>query len=90
MTRDRLARVRTEKGERIAFSPDEVSGLTGLSLNNVYALIREGKIPHVRFGRRILVPKNEFKELFSPISYEPQHKGDAKYHRGIASKEGGN
>jgi excisionase family DNA binding protein len=51
--------------EKIALSPAEVSQTLGISLNSVYTYIREGKIPHFRLGKRILISRIELEKLTS-------------------------
>ena len=58
--------------EKIAFSPAEVAQVLGISLNNVYALVREGAIPSLRLGRRILIPR---KELDLLMQFEKANEG---------------
>lgn len=49
--------------ERLSYNPDELVGLTGLGRSTVYALLRAGKIPSLRLGRRILVPRQGLEEF---------------------------
>ncbi len=41
----------------LTVSVDEAAKLLGISRNLAYDLVREGRLPHVRLGRRILVPR---------------------------------
>lgn len=41
---------------RLCFTAAEVSEKTGISLSLVRKLTRDGEIPHIRVGRRILYP----------------------------------
>ena len=44
--------------ERIRYlAPKEVAEALGLGLTKVYDLVRTGQIPHRRFGKRIVVPR---------------------------------
>ena len=43
--------------ETLTVSVDEAARLLGISRNLAYDLVREGRLPHVRLGRRILVPR---------------------------------
>ena len=47
----------TENGGALTCSVDEAARLLGISRNLAYDLVREGRLPHVRLGRRILVPR---------------------------------
>ncbi|WP_292766898.1 helix-turn-helix domain-containing protein [Microbacterium sp. UBA3486] len=42
--------------ERVAYSPAEVASLMGVSRGFVYRELREGRIPSMQLGDRILVP----------------------------------
>jgi excisionase family DNA binding protein len=39
-------------------SPEEFRAYIGIGRSAVYALLREGEISHVRFGRTIRIPKS--------------------------------
>ena len=41
----------------LTVSVDEAAKLLGISRNLAYDLVREGRLPHVRLGSRILVPR---------------------------------
>jgi len=43
--------------ERIAYSPQEFAVAAGLGRSMVYELIRRGEVPHIRIGRRIVIPR---------------------------------
>ena len=43
--------------ERLVYSVREACTLLGLSKNSVYARIREGVIPSIRVGARLLIPR---------------------------------
>jgi excisionase family DNA binding protein len=43
--------------ERLLISAREAALLLGIGRDTAYALIREGRLPALRIGRRILVPK---------------------------------
>ena len=47
----------SENGVSLTVSVDEAAKLLGISRNLAYDLVREGRLPHVRLGRRILVPR---------------------------------
>ena len=52
-----------ESPERQVYTPAEVCAVLGLSRSSVYLRLREGSIPHVRVGRRILIPKSALAEM---------------------------
>lgn len=43
--------------ERLCLSVPEAAKLLGISRGLAYELARSGKLPAVRFGRRLLIPK---------------------------------
>jgi excisionase family DNA binding protein len=42
----------------------EVMAITRLGRNTVYESIGRGEIPHIKLGRRVLVPKAALRRLF--------------------------
>ena len=44
-------------GSALLISVAEAAGLLGISRNLAYDLVREGRIPHIKLGRRVLVPR---------------------------------
>lgn len=47
----------SENGAALLFSVAEAAKLLGISRNLAYDLVREGRLPHIRLGRRVLVPR---------------------------------
>ncbi len=47
----------TGNGGTLMISVEEAARLLGISRNLAYDLVRQGRLPHVRLGRRILVPR---------------------------------
>ena len=41
-----------------------------VSKNSMYAAIREGQIPHVRIGKRILIPDDALDQMARALAYE--------------------
>lgn len=48
---------RDTKPQRQTYTLDEFGAMLGVGRNQVYAAAREGQIPTIRIGKRILVPK---------------------------------
>lgn len=42
---------------RLAYSVPEAAALIGISASSLHRQIRAGAVPHVRIGRRIVVPR---------------------------------
>ena len=49
-----------EQTERLTLTPQEAAPMVPMGINQMYAAIREGKIPSLRVGRRILIPRKKF------------------------------
>ncbi len=50
--------------EKLAYNVRETAEVLGLSSSYVYELIRQGIIPAVRLGRRVVVPVEKLKGMF--------------------------
>jgi excisionase family DNA binding protein len=53
------AKTQPAQATRITVSASEAAELLGVSRSHVYQLIRLGILPHLRLGRRIIVPRAE-------------------------------
>ena len=51
--------------ESLTFTVDETAQLLRISRNSAYNLVREGRLPVVRLGRRLLVPKKGLDNLLA-------------------------
>ena len=49
--------------QRLTYSVDEAAELLGISRTLAYEAIRKGEVPHIKIGKRILVPKAMIEEL---------------------------
>ena len=63
--------------EPLAVPIPEAARLLGISPHTIRAYIREGKIRHVRFGRRVLVPMSEVVRLSQEGAPSLSEKGTA-------------
>lgn len=52
-------------GERLTLTVKETSELLGLSRNSTYQGILTGEIPHLKIGKRILIPKASLERMLS-------------------------
>lgn len=43
--------------KRLCVKVKETAEMLGISRNFAYQLVREGKLPSIRFGKRILIPR---------------------------------
>jgi excisionase family DNA binding protein len=51
--------------EKLAYNVQEVAALLGLHRNTVRRLIRQGDIPAMRLGHRVLVPRAKLEALLA-------------------------
>jgi len=51
--------------ESLTFTVDETAQLLRISRNTAYNLVREGRLPVLRLGRRLLVPKKGLDNLLA-------------------------
>lgn len=57
--------VQTEIPNKRWYRPDEVAAAIEEPLSNIMRWIREDKIKHMHFGRKVKIPKNELERLIS-------------------------
>jgi len=53
------------KDMNMTYTVDQTARILGLSRNGTYALVREGKIPALRLGKRILIPRRKLERMLS-------------------------
>ena len=51
--------------ERLTYTVREAAELLGLSKNSAYQACLKGEIPHLKIGKRILIPKAQLERLLS-------------------------
>ena len=51
--------------ESLTLTVEETAKLLRISRNTAYMLVNEGKLPVVRLGRRLLVPKKRLDDLLA-------------------------
>ena len=49
--------------KRLCVTVPEAAEMLGISRNFAYQLVREGKLPSIRFGKRILIPKAALEKM---------------------------
>lgn len=60
-----------EASERVVFTVPEVAKMLGISRNQGYELARIGRIPTIRLGKRLLVPKVAFERMMEEALARP-------------------
>ena len=58
-----LATTRTEV--RLVWTVEEAARLLGISRAHAYDLVARGELPHLRLGRRLVVPKQAIEVLLA-------------------------
>lgn len=53
----------THQEERPTLTVAEAKEIAGVGIGQMYTAIKEGKVPSVRIGRRILIPRKKFMAL---------------------------
>jgi excisionase family DNA binding protein len=52
-------------GDRLVWSVEEAGRLLGVSRAHAYELVARGELPHLRLGRRLVVPKSAIETLLA-------------------------
>jgi excisionase family DNA binding protein len=58
-------RNRAQRTERLTLTVEEAAYLLGISRGLAYEMARCGKLPVIRFGRRLLVPKEALGKILN-------------------------
>lgn len=53
---------------RLVWTVEEASRLLGISRAHAYELVARGELPHLRLGRRVVVPKHVIEELLARVA----------------------
>ena len=53
--------------ERLVLQAGEAAKILGLSRNSVYQGIQTGEIPHIKIGKRLLIPAKALEELLASV-----------------------
>jgi len=56
--------VQSEK-ERLVWTVEEAGRMLGISRAHAYELVARGELPHLRLGRRVVVPKHAIELLLA-------------------------
>ena len=55
----------TRNEERLVWTVEEAARLLGISRAHAYELVARGELPHLRLGRRLVVPKHAIDVLLA-------------------------
>ncbi len=53
--------------ERLVWTVEEAGRLLGISRAHAYELVARGELPHLRQGRRVVVPKHAIESLLASV-----------------------
>jgi excisionase family DNA binding protein len=53
---------------RLVWTVEEAARLLGISRAHAYELVAREELPHVRLGRRVVVPKHALAELLARVT----------------------
>ena len=53
---------------RLCVTVPEAAAMLGISRNFAYQLVREGKLPSIRFGKRILIPRVALEKMLEKVT----------------------
>ena len=57
--------------ERLVWTVAEAGLLLGISRAHAYELVARGELPHLRLGRRVVVPKHAIEALLASVHAQP-------------------
>jgi len=55
----------------MALTPEQIAADTSLHINTIYQLIKDGKLPHIKLGRRYLISRAEYEKWLSGQPTQP-------------------
>lgn len=59
------ATIRGSDEARLVWTVEEAGRLLGISRAHAYELVARGDLPHIRLGRRVVIPKHAITELIA-------------------------
>lgn len=62
-----------QESERLTLSVEEAAKILGIGRANCYESIRQGFIPSLRFGRRIVIPKAALMRKLEELGSDSSH-----------------
>ena len=57
--------------EQLTLTVEEAARALGINRNSAYDAVRNGELPAIRIGRRLLVPKAAFEKLLTTVGQKP-------------------
>ena len=63
-----------QNSERLTLTVKETAQLLGLSRNSAYQGVLTGEIPHVKVGKRILIPRLALENMLESCDGKPEGK----------------
>jgi len=65
----------TNNNSTMALTPEWIAADTSLHINTIYQLIKDGKLPHIKLGRRYLISRIEYEKWLAGQSTQPPAAG---------------
>lgn len=63
-----------DETSRLCITVPEAASMMGICRNFAYELVREGKLPSIRLGKRILIPRIALEEMLKQgVKFEGAH-----------------
>ena len=60
--------IMTDVTDSVAFTVDEAAKILRISRNSAYQAVKEGQIPSIRIGKRIVIPRQAFNRMLEEAS----------------------
>lgn len=60
--------------EKLTFTVSQTASLLGLSRNSAFKGVMTGEIPHIRVGKRILIPRRALEAMLESAGLKPKEK----------------
>jgi excisionase family DNA binding protein len=54
--------------DKLVYSAKDISRMLSISMNKVYELLHEDKIPYVKIGKKFIIPKKAFENWLDTCS----------------------
>ena len=64
--------------ERLTYSVEEAALALGISRAGAYEAVQRGEIPHIRIGRRVLIPKSALHSLLKSADVPAEGAPDVR------------
>ena len=70
---------------KLVYSVIEMAGLLGIGRSTAYELVRSGKVPSLRLGRRIVIPKLELSRFLAECEHQNPDDTDLQPRKSVTA-----